>query len=109
MQEFAFEDLTVAPPPGAPAAGLAPSADEILDMVAAARAEADAIREAAYAEGFEAGRREALAAAAGGAEALVAAAQDARRAGAERAERLEHEAVELALALAERIVGGTLA
>jgi flagellar biosynthesis/type III secretory pathway protein FliH len=110
MQEFAFEDLTIAPPPGAPAAGaLGPSADDILDMVAQARAEADAIREAAYAEGLEAGRREALAAAAGGVDALAAAAADMRRAGAERAERLEHDAVELALALAERIVGGALA
>jgi len=110
MQAFAFEDFTVAPPVAGPAAGaLAPSADEILDMVAQARAEADAIREAAYAEGLEAGRRDALAAAAGGVEAFAAAAADARRAGAERAERLERDAVELALSLAERIVGGAIA
>src|SRR3954447_19758684 len=98
MQEFAFEDfgaftaepvaplqqpgaIAIAPLPGEPDPAAAAA---LLDAVAAARAEADAIREAAYAEGFEAGRREAVAAAAGAAEALSAAVDHQQGVRAER-------------------------
>jgi flagellar biosynthesis/type III secretory pathway protein FliH len=107
VEEFSFEDLSAAAPPRptAPASG----ADAVLDAVAQARAEADAVRAAAYTDGYEAGREEALVMASGAAEALREAVQGARMATAERAERLEADAVELALALAEKIVGAALA
>jgi flagellar biosynthesis/type III secretory pathway protein FliH len=123
VQEFAFEDFTAAPPvvaPGLPGVGIADpaafgaappvaAAHAVLDAVAEARAEADEIRAAAYAEGHAAGREEALVTATGAAEALAQAALEAHAACAERAAALEHDAVELALALAEKIVGATLA
>jgi flagellar biosynthesis/type III secretory pathway protein FliH len=113
MREFSFEDLTPAVPAPDPF-GLAPAGavdgvDAVLDAVAEAQAEAAAVREAAYAEGYEAGRQEALVSAGGAAEALAVAVAEVRHAAAERADALERDAVELALALAERIVGATLA
>ena len=120
MQEFSFEDFATAPPASgaapapAGALGLAPlpgdpNPDAVMDAVAEAHAEADAIREAAHADGYAAGRQEALVTATAATQALAAATADALRATAERAEQLELDAVELALALAERIVGGALA
>ena len=82
---------------------------EAHDILALAQQEAGAIRAQAHAEGFEAGRQEALVAAAPAAEAL---AEAARQLGAETealAERTEHGAVELALRIAEQALGAALA
>ena len=84
-------------------------------MAAAARAEADAeharaaAREAGHAEGLAAGRAEALAALGPAAAALEEALAGARDAAAASSGRLEAQAVELALALAEKIVAGAVA
>jgi flagellar biosynthesis/type III secretory pathway protein FliH len=91
-----------AAPPADPAA-------ESAMVLAAARAEAEQIRAAAHAEGLAEGRAEALAAAAPAAAALGQAAEDLRAGPAAAAERLETEAVDLALALAEKIVGAAVA
>ena len=111
MQEFAFEDFAAAPPVTAPAApglpfGVAPlpgasAAGAVMDGLAQAQAEADAIREAAYAEGYAAGREEALAAATGAVRALCGATADSLRATAERAEHLVVDGVDLELALVQ--------
>jgi flagellar biosynthesis/type III secretory pathway protein FliH len=103
--EFAFATLApLAPPP--PAEDPRTAAAEAL---ARAHAEAAALREAARAEGFAAGRAEALAALSPAAEAVDAALGAARVERTAAAARLEAEAVELALALAEKVVVGALA
>jgi flagellar assembly protein FliH len=93
-----------------------PDVEDLLAVVAAARAEADQIREQARAEGFAAGHAEG--AAAGHAEArtelapavqaLHAAVQslEAERAGL--ADHVEETAVELALELAAKVVAGAV-
>jgi flagellar assembly protein FliH len=93
-----------------------PDVEDLLAVVASARAEADAIREQARAEGLALGRAEGAAAA--HAEALAqlqpavhafhaaAAALDADR--AELADRTERRAVELALELAGKLVAGAV-
>ena len=101
--DFAFAPLQPRPVVGES------SPDALLAAVAHAEAEADAVRAMAHEEGLAAGRAEALAAAAPAAEALVAATDEVRAEGAELAERLEAHAVELALFLAEKIVGGAIA
>ena len=78
-------------------------------MLASAHAEGDAIRAMAHAEGLAAGREAALAELGPAASALEEAA---RRMGDESlaaAERLEVQAVDLALFLAEKIVGAAVA
>jgi flagellar biosynthesis/type III secretory pathway protein FliH len=97
---FAFEQLS------------GPSLQHAADPVADALAAAEAIREQARAEGFEAGRGEALAEgraqlepAAG---ALAAALEAAAESGEQAVARAEREAVELALALADKIVAAAL-
>jgi flagellar assembly protein FliH len=81
----------------------------IADPIATAAAELQALRAAAQAEGFEAGRAEALAFVTPAVSALgeAAAALDAERLAI--SERMEEEAVELALALAERVIVSALA
>jgi flagellar assembly protein FliH len=81
----------------------------IADPLATAQAELELLRAAGHREGFEAGRAEALALVTPAVAALgdAAAAVDAERTAV--ADRLEEEAVELALAIAERVVAGALA
>jgi len=93
-----------------------PDVEDLLAVVAAARAEADQIREQARAEGLAQGRAEGEAAARADADALLqpalhalAAASDALAAErAEVADRVEHQAVELALELASKVVAGAI-
>jgi flagellar assembly protein FliH len=102
--DFSFEQLD-APAPV--------SVRELESPLAAAQAEADAIRAAAraegHADGLEAGLAEGraqVAAALAALEAAVASVGELRDATAEAVER---DAVELALAVAEKVVAGTLA
>lgn len=93
-----------------------PPVDELVAVVAAARAEADAIRDQARLDGLALGRAEAMEAAAAeaqermrpAAEALAAAAAAVAAERAELAERVELRAVELAMELAEKVVAGAL-
>jgi len=78
-------------------------------LVAAAHLEAEAIRAAAREEGFAAGRAEVLAGLAPALAALDEAALEARAQGETAAERLEVEAVELAFALAEKVLAASVA
>lgn len=106
VAEFDFEALEAvapAPPP------VAPSAEDVMDILAAARAEADEVRAAARAEGFAAGHAEALASLEPALASLSGAAEELREARVVVAGELERRAVELALALAAKVVAGTLA
>jgi flagellar biosynthesis/type III secretory pathway protein FliH len=93
-----------------------PDVEDLLAVVAAARAEADAIREQARAEGLAIGRAEGAAAAVEearvhlhpAAQALRAAADAVAVLEADTAERTERRAVELAIELASKIVAGTI-
>jgi flagellar biosynthesis/type III secretory pathway protein FliH len=108
--EFSFEALD-APVVNAVAvaAPAAPSADIVMATVARAEAEADALRAAARVEGLREGREEALAALMPALEALNQAAEGVQAAQFARADRLEAHAVDLALFLAEKVLGGALA
>jgi flagellar assembly protein FliH len=107
-QEFILDQLE-------PAAEV-PDVEDLLAVVGAARAEADAIREQARAEGLALGRAEGAAAAEAEAHALLAPALQALAAAtaaveaerAELADRVEHQAVELALELAGKVVAGAV-
>ena len=79
-----------------------------MDVLAQAQAEAEQLREAAIAEGFAAGRADALAALEPALAALVQAVEDVRAQQLEAATELERRAVELGMALARKVVGGTL-
>ena len=105
VAEFDFEALE---PPEAPVAP-ASQADAVLDVLAQARAEAEALREAARAEGYAAGRDEASAELAPAAQALQNAAVAVQEDVVARADQLEAHAVDLALFLAEKVLGGALA
>jgi flagellar assembly protein FliH len=104
--EFSFEALEAPPEvPGNPHA----EADAVMAALAAAEADADALRAAAREEGLHEGREEALAALAPGVEALSQAVEALQVSQHERAARLEAHAVDLALLLAEKVIGGALA
>jgi flagellar biosynthesis/type III secretory pathway protein FliH len=106
--EFSFEALEAPPAFVAPPAGASP-VDPAPGLLAQAQAEADRLREAARAEGYEAGRAEALAALSPALEALqtaVAAAHEERLAAADQ---LEIHAVDLSLYLAEKVLSASLA
>jgi flagellar assembly protein FliH len=108
--EFSFEALE-APAVNAPAAP-APAPvgpDAVMAAVARAEAEAGALRAAAREEGLREGREEALAAVTPALEALNQAAEGVQAAQFARADRLEAHAVDLALFLAEKVLGGALA
>ncbi|HET8758612.1 MAG TPA: FliH/SctL family protein [Solirubrobacteraceae bacterium] len=108
--EFSFEALEApAPVIAAPAPGEPGGPDAVMAALAAAEAEADALRAAARAEGLREGREEALAALAPALEALHQAAEGIQASQFARAERLEAHAVDLALFLAEKVIGGALA
>lgn len=97
-------------------AQLKPSAPPDLDaparLLALAESEAEQIRKQAHAEGFAAGReegmREGLASVQAAADALRSAADGVLAAREEMTSGLEHDAVELALALTDKILSGTL-
>jgi flagellar assembly protein FliH len=94
----------------------APAVEDLLAVVAAARAEADAIREEARAEGLVQGRAEGAAVALEEAraqlgpavQALAAATEALAQARDEVADRIEADAVGLALELAEKVVAGAI-
>jgi flagellar assembly protein FliH len=107
--EFSFETLEAAPFVAGPAAPAAPAVDPRAALLAQAQTEAEQIRETARAEGYEAGRAEALAALSPALEALqtsVAAAHEERLAAADQ---LELHAVDLSLYLAEKVIGASIA
>jgi flagellar assembly protein FliH len=104
--EFDFTPLE----PAAPVAVVAhDAAAETAGVLASAHVEADAIRALAHAEGLAAGREQALAELAPAAAALEQAGRSLRTQAAVAAERLEAQAVDLALFLAEKIVGAAVA
>jgi flagellar biosynthesis/type III secretory pathway protein FliH len=104
---YVFDDELAPPEPVR-----APTVDEATALIEAARAEAEAVRAAAFAQGLEEGRAAGRAEALEGLTEAVAALGDATAAlHAERArdaDALEAAAVELALAIAERVVAGAL-
>ena len=106
--EFSFEALE-APAPAAPVLDDGVTLDPVVGLLARAEAEAEMVRAAAQAEGYEAGRAEALAALSPALEALQTAVAAAREERIAAADQLEVHSVELALFLAEKIVGGALA
>lgn len=103
MDEFAFEPL---------AAGPAVSLRDLESPLAAAQAEAEAIRAQAraegHADGLEAGLAEGRAQMAAALQALEAAHAEVVTLRETTAETVERDAVELAVQLAEKIVAGTL-
>ena len=103
--EFDFEALE----PPAPPVPAEEAADVVMDTLAQARSEADGLREAARAEGYAAGRDEAMVSLRPALEALAAAVEGVHAAQVEATERLERQAVELGMALAEKVLAGALA
>ena len=79
-----------------------------MDVLAQAQAEAEQLRETAIAEGFAAGRADALAALEPALAALAQAVEDVREQQLQAAVELERRAVELGLALAKKVVAGAL-
>src|SRR4051794_28508900 len=104
VADFDFQTLEPLPPPVAPA----DEAAAVMDVLAEARAEADQIRQAALAEGHAAGRAEALSALEPALSALAGAVEEVRGQQAEAAAELERRAVELGLALAQKVLAGAL-
>lgn len=104
VAEFDFEMLE----PPAPELSPADQAAAVMDVLAEARAEADQIRRQALEEGYAAGRHEALEALAPALSALAAATEEVRVAQAEAASELERRAVELGMALAQKVLAGAL-
>jgi flagellar biosynthesis/type III secretory pathway protein FliH len=103
--EFSFEALE-AP---AEVAGTHAEADAVMAALASAEADADTLRATAREEGLLEGREEALAALTPALEALAQASEAVQASQHQRAERLEAHAVDLALFLAEKVIGGALA
>jgi flagellar biosynthesis/type III secretory pathway protein FliH len=106
--EFSFEALEAPIVYGAPQPD---GSDPNAVMIALAKAEADAqvMHARAREEGFRAGHEQALAATAPALEALAQAAEAIQSDQIARAERLEAHAVDLALFLAEKVLGGAIA
>src|SRR4051794_9073311 len=104
VAEFDFETLE----PPAPALAPADQAAAVMDVLAEARAEADQLRQAALDEGYAAGRAEALEALTPALHALAAAVEQVKVDQAEAAAELERRAVELGLALAQKVLAGAL-
>jgi flagellar biosynthesis/type III secretory pathway protein FliH len=106
-----FAQLTPVAPP-APAPSRESAARQARGLVAAAEAEAQRIRSdafaAGHAEGFAAGRSEAGSELAPAAAALADAARQLNMLQSEAADRVEPEAVELAVRMAEKVVAGAL-
>src|SRR3954447_10281964 len=104
IADFDFQTLEPPPPPRTPVS----DAEAVMDVLAEARAEADQIRENARAEGYAAGRADAIASLEPALAALTQAIGDVQTARAELAVELERRAVELGLGLARKVVGGAL-
>jgi flagellar assembly protein FliH len=90
-------------------AAVADAAADAARVLASAHAEADAIRALAHAEGLAAGREAALAELTPAASALEEAARLLHEESLAMAERLEAQAVDLGLYLAEKIIGAAIA
>ena len=105
--EFSFDALEPVAVVAAPPRGADP--DAALAAVARARADAEALRDAAREEGLREGREEALAALVPALEALTQATEGVRAEQFARADRLEAHAVDLALFLAEKVIGRSVA
>jgi flagellar assembly protein FliH len=103
-----FAQLTPVAAP-APAPSVEAAASKAHALIAAAEAEADRIRSAAFASGFEAGREEIRAELQPSVAALMSVIESVRTLEAEMADRVEPQAVELAIQVAERVVAGTIA
>jgi flagellar assembly protein FliH len=108
--DFSFEALEapVVQVSAAPARAV-PGADTVMAAMAQAEAEAEALRAAAREEGLREGREEALVALTPALEALTQAVEGVQASQYARADRLEAHAVDLALFLAEKVLGGALA
>ncbi len=104
VAEFDFEALEPVAPPRPPVE----QAQAAADLLADAQMQAAAIHAEAQAEGFAAGRADAMASLEPALAALSAAVESVRAEQAAAAEALERRAVELGLALASKIVAGTL-
>src|SRR4051812_2860096 len=96
-----------------PAPDLQQAAQKARQLVAAAEAEADRIRDearaAGHADGFAAGRAEALAEMSPSVDAASEVLVEMRSLSAAHADRVEAEAVELAVQIAEKVVAGAVA
>ena len=104
VAEFDFQTLEPPPAPLAPAA----QAEAVMDVLAEARAEAEQLRQAALDEGYATGRAEALESLAPALQALSSAVEEMRAQQAATAVELERRAVELGLALAQKVLVGAL-
>src|SRR3954453_21321524 len=104
VAEFDFETLE---PLAAPLPASAQAA-AVMDVLAEARAEAEQLRQAALDQGYAAGRAEALEALQPALSALASATGQMRVEQAAAAEELERRAVELGLALAQKVLAGAL-
>jgi flagellar assembly protein FliH len=107
--DFSFEALEAPAATVALPVVAADGPDAVMTALAKAEADAEALRAAARSEGFEQGRAEVLVAAAPALEALGAAVEALHAERLAMAERLESHAVELALFLAEKVVGAAVA
>jgi flagellar assembly protein FliH len=107
MTALDFDFAPLAAPVAPPEPGAAAVAD-VADVLASAHAEGEAIRAMAHAEGLAAGREAALAELGPAAGALEEAARRMAEESLAAAERLEVQAVDLALLLAEKIVGAAV-
>jgi flagellar assembly protein FliH len=107
--EFSFEALEASLPSAPDAYADGATLDPVVGLLARAEAEAEMVRAAAHAEGYEAGRAEALAALSPALEALQTAVSAAREERIAAADQLEVHAVELALFLSEKVLGAALA
>ena len=105
--EFSFEALEA--PASTPESGSHAEADAVMAALAAAEADAEAMRSEAREQGLTEGREEALAALAPALESLAQAAEAVQADQYARADRLERHAVDLALFLAEKVIGGAVA
>ncbi|WP_028064534.1 FliH/SctL family protein [Solirubrobacter soli] len=104
IADFDFQTLEPLPEPRTPVS----DAEAVMDVLAEARAEAEQIRENARAEGYAAGRADAIASLEPALAALTQAIGDVQAGQAEMAVELERRAVELGMGLARKVVAGAL-
>jgi flagellar assembly protein FliH len=107
--EFSFEALEAPLPAVSSHEADGAVLDPVVGLLARAEAGAEMVRAAAQAEGYAAGRAEALAALSPALEALQTAVSAALEERIAAADQLEVHAVELSLFLSEKILGGALA
>ena len=105
--EFSFEALEA--PVVTPALSSHAEADAVMAALAQAESDADTLRAEAREQGLREGREEALAMMTPALEALSQAAEAVQADQHARAERLERHAIDLALFLAEKVLGGAIA